>query len=259
MKKIVFLFFVVVFITACGEYQNILKSSDMDLKYSKAIEYFNDQEYIKAYPLFEELMTFYRGSNKAKDIYYYYTYTLFGTGDYAMASYHFKNYTNTFPNSDKAEEAAFMNAYCYYLDSPVYSLEQSSTKKAIDELQLFINQHPESNRIEECNKYIDELYQKLERKSFENAILYYKIMDYQAAVIALDNMLYDYPDNDYQLEAKYFQLKSYYYLAKNSVENKKKQRIKLAMVELQDFKIKFAESKYIKEIESLYSELIKEE
>ncbi len=257
MKKTIFILFIILY-SSCGEYQKLLKSTDIDLKYLKAVELFNDKQYIKAFPLFEELMTFYRGSNKAQDIYYYYAYTLFGMKNFTLASYHFKNYHVTFINSTKAEEAAFMNAYCYYLDSPTYSLDQASTKKAMDELQLFVNQYPNSKKIEICNKYIDELQEKLEKKAFENAILYHKIMDYQSAIIALNNLLYDYPDTKYREEAKYFQLKSYYQLVKNSIEEKKNQRIKLAIVEFQDFKVKFAKSKYLKEIQSLYSNLIKE-
>lgn len=253
IKKIVILSLFLIFITSCAKYQKLLKSSDINLKLEKAIEFFDNKEYVKAYPLFEELMTFYRGTNKAQEIYYYYAYTLFGTGEYILASYHFKNYTKTFPNSKNTEEAAFMNAYCFYIDSPIYSLDQSNTFDAMDELQLFINQYPNSNKIKECNDYIEELHQKLEKKAFINAILYYKTMSYQGAVIAIDNMLYDYPDTEYREEATYFQVKSYYELAKNSIESKKAQRIKLAKSEYSDFRTKFATSKYIKELDNLYS------
>ena len=39
--------------TSCGEYNKILKSSDANLKYSKAIEYYEQGRYDRALPLFE--------------------------------------------------------------------------------------------------------------------------------------------------------------------------------------------------------------
>ena len=77
-----------------------------------------------------------------------------------------------------------MTAYCYYLDSPDLTLDQASTYKAIENLQLFINLYPKSERVNECNQLIDKLRNKLETKSFLNAKLYFKIGDYKAAIFA---------------------------------------------------------------------------
>lgn len=57
-----------------------------------------------------------------------------------------------------------MAAYCKFLDSPAYNLDQESTYDAIKELQLFVNRYPNSDRVEECNKYLDILRDKLEKK-----------------------------------------------------------------------------------------------
>ena len=60
-----------------------------------------------------------------------------------MAAFYFKNFVRTYPTSKYAEESMFTAAYCYYLNSPAFSLDQSSTYKAIDELQLFANRYKE--------------------------------------------------------------------------------------------------------------------
>ena len=49
-----YLLFAVV-LTNCGEYQEVLKSKDLDYKFSKAVEYYDAGEYNKAYPIFDEL------------------------------------------------------------------------------------------------------------------------------------------------------------------------------------------------------------
>ncbi|HEX7413767.1 MAG TPA: outer membrane protein assembly factor BamD, partial [Bacteroidia bacterium] len=100
---------------ACGDFNKILKSSDFELKYTKAIEYYDKTNYVSAQTLFEELIPVFKGTDRAEQIYYYYTYCHYYLTDYALAGFHFRTFTRTFHNSTHAEECAFMNAYCYYL------------------------------------------------------------------------------------------------------------------------------------------------
>lgn len=211
-------------LASCSEYQKVLKSTDLDYKFEKAVEYYEDEKYNKAYPIFDELVTLYRGTHKAADVYYYLAFTNYQMGDYILAAYHFKNFAKTFPKSEKAEECAFMVGYCYYLESPVYSLDQTYTYKAINELQLYVNTHPQSERLQDCNDYIRDLRKKLERKSYEIAYQYYHTGYYQAAVVAFNNTLNDFPDTQFREEILYTRLLSAYELAKNSIESKKLQR-----------------------------------
>ena len=78
-------------LTSCGEYQEVLKSKDLDYKLSKAVEYYDAGEYNKAYPIFDELITLYRGTHKAQEVYFYYAHTLYKQRDYILAGYHLKN------------------------------------------------------------------------------------------------------------------------------------------------------------------------
>jgi outer membrane protein assembly factor BamD len=85
-------------------------------------------------------------------------------GDYMIGAYHFKNFVTTYPLSDKAEEALFMAAMCNDRLSPRYELDQTYTTKAIDGFQNFINQYPESKRLDTANAMITKLRKKLEKK-----------------------------------------------------------------------------------------------
>ena len=67
-------------LTSCGEYQEVLKSKDLDFKLAKAVEYYDAKEYAKAFPIFDELITLYRGTDKAQEVYFYYANTLFSKG-----------------------------------------------------------------------------------------------------------------------------------------------------------------------------------
>ena len=53
--------------------------------------------------------------------------------------------------------------------SPVYSLDQTDTFKAIDKLQSFIDAYPNSEYLAEANETVKVLREKIEKKVFENA------------------------------------------------------------------------------------------
>src|SRR5690606_31195669 len=167
--------------------------------------------------------------------------------DYTTARYQFRNFTDTYPNSPRAEECRYMAAYCYYLESPVYSLDQANTLKAIESLQLFINIYPESERAEEAAKLIDDLRGRLERKSFENSKIYLDIGDYLAAVIAFDNSLRDFPDTKYAEQLEFHKIEAQYLYALNSSERRKEERFRDAIEFADDFISNYPESAYLKE------------
>ena len=190
-KKIQLLLFIVI-ITSCGKYQKILRSDDYNYKYEQAILYYENEDYNRAMPLFNELSTVLKGTNKIQEVNFYYAYCNYSLGDNLMAAYLFRNYTINFPNSKHTEECAYMTAYCYYNEAPTYSLDATNTYRAIKELQSFIDRYPTSSRVEKSNGLIDELRAKLSLKAFNNAKQYYKTSHYKAAIIALDNVLIDF-------------------------------------------------------------------
>ena len=248
MKKLIFLLFIVLFSAACSKYQKAVKSTDPDFKYEKAMEYYHEEEYNKAYTLLDELLTLYRGTEKAADVYYYFAYTNFYLQDFILAAYHFRNFNKTFPGNDKTTEAAYMVGYCYYLQSPRASLDQTYTYKAINELQLFINTHPTTDKIDDANVLIDTLQQKLETKSYQKAKLYYDLGQYEAAVTTFNNTLNDFPDTRFREEAHYYKLVAAYEFAKNSIMAKKRQRYIEARTASNEYQRLYPEGKFINKV-----------
>ena len=230
-----------------SKYEKLKASNDAAKKYSEAVKYYNKKEYTKALGLFDVLVTRYRGQAEAEDLFYYYAYTNYKLKDYTSARYHFKNFADTYPSSARAEECRFMTAYCYYLDSPIFSLDQENTLKAIENLQLFINLYPKSDRVAEASKLIQNLRDKLETKAYANAKLYLTISDYQSAVIAFNNALRDYPDTKYTEELEYLTVKAQYLYARHSKEASQEERFNQAIVYAQQFADKYPASKYVKD------------
>lgn len=115
----------------CGKYQKVLKSNDIEFKYSKALEYYNSADFNRAMPIFNELMTSFKGSSKYEELSYYFAYTHYSTGDFLTATYLFNRFLQDYPNSTHAEECKYMSAYSLYMEVPDYTLDPSNTTKAI--------------------------------------------------------------------------------------------------------------------------------
>lgn len=245
-------------ISSCSKFHKLLKSSDMNAKYDAAVKYYENKKYFNALQLFDELVTVFRGSKKAEETYYYYAMCYFKTGDYITAAYHFNNFVQTFPGSSHAEECAFLNAYCYYTDSPSPSLDQTSTKDAIQQFQLFVNKFPGSEKVAECNKLIDELRLKLETKAFDNARLYYRMEDYKAAVVAFQNVIKDFPATQYKEQCLFLTLRASFLYAEKSIESKQLDRYKSAVENYYKLVDSFQNTKYLRDADDIFNDAKKE-
>lgn len=220
---------------ACSGFNTLLKSDDYEKKYTAALEYYKKKDYVKAGQLFDDLLIAFKGDRRFQEVYFYYAYCKYGTGELILASYHFKNFYESFPISEKAEEALYMHVYCDYLESYPYYLDPTVTRQAMDELQLFVNVFPLSRYVPECNKYMDELRGRLRKKSLESARLYMKMQDYQGAIVAFKNTIKDYPELENKDEVEATLIECQYMLALNSVESKKVERFKEVKVLFMDF------------------------
>ncbi|WP_262325674.1 outer membrane protein assembly factor BamD [Carboxylicivirga litoralis] len=245
--------------TSCSKYQKLLKSQDYELWYTEAMNYYEKEDYTRAATLMGQLVNIYRGTDKAEEVNYTYANCLYGLNDYLTAGHYYREYVKNFPAGDYAEECQYMSAYCYYMRSPKPRLDQTTTEDAIQEFQLFINMYPNSARVEESTRLMDELRDKLVFKSYLNAKLYYNLGDYmgnnyQSAVIAAQNSLKDFPDTKYREELSFLILESKYIQAVNSVEEKKEDRVRDTLDEYYSFVNEFPEGKYRKKADRIFAD-----
>ncbi len=228
MKKVLALFAVILLLSSCSEYQKALKSEDTAVKYASAEKLYNAKKYGKAIRLFEQLSPAMKGKPSAEKMFYMYSQSLYKTQQYYLAGYQFENFVSSYPKSEKIEEASFLGAKSYTFLSPVYSLDQTDTNKAIDKLQNYIDSYPEGKNLTEANSLVKGLREKLEKKAFENAKIYYTISDYKAAMVAFDNFLINFPGTNYKEKALFYKFDSAYLLAINSVPSKMHERLENA-------------------------------
>jgi len=259
-KKIQQFFVLIIFtliISSCSKYNQLLKSNDYDLKYKMAIQYYQEENYLKAMPLLEELYPLFKGTAKGEEVYFFYAFCNYYVGDYEIANFHFKNFERTYPLSPRAEECLYMNAYTHYINSPEPTLDQTHTYSAISELQLFINKYPQSAKVAEANELMDKLHFKLETKAYKICKQYYRTQNYKSAVISINNALKDFPGMKYEEELTFLIIKSHYDFAVNSVEAKQTERLTNAINAYKIFIEKYQVSEYSREAENIYESATK--
>jgi outer membrane protein assembly factor BamD len=251
MKRSLFLSLIclsILLVSCKSEFEKIRASGDTNRIYQRALAYYDNEEYQKAQTLFELVVSSFRGQQEAEDIYFKYAYTYYYLGQYILASYYFNNFSNTYSTSEYREEADFMAAHSNYQMSPTFRLDQTETQQAIEGFQLFVNTFPNSERVGQCNRLIDEMRLKLEIKAYEGAKLYYDLREYQAAIQSFENVLKDFPDTDNAQEIRFMVVKSAYLLAKNSFVEKQKERYEETLEKGTAFISRYPESRFAKEV-----------
>lgn len=243
---------------SCTKFRKLQKSTDWKVKYEAALAYYEDSDYYRSSVLLEEILPIIRGTEEAEKANFIYAYTYFYQNQFILSSHYFKTFTEVYGRSEYVEEAAYMEAYSLYKQSPQPSLDQTSTYEALASLQLFLNKYPLSKYFEEAEGLITELQVKLETKAYDNAKLYYKLRRYKAALIAFDNFADDYPDSDYKPELAYLAVDTAHDLASVSVTSKKEERYKDAIERYEKMVDRYPNSPYIKQAEKIYMQSMEE-
>lgn len=257
------------FLTSCGEYNKVLKSTDYVYQYEAAKSFFGEGKYNKAATLLESLTNILKGTKDAEESLYMLAMCYYNQEDYVTASHYFTTYYNTYPRGVFTELARFHSGKALFLDTPEARLDQSSTYSAIQELQMFMEYFPGSKRKTEAQIMIFSLQDKLVEKEFLTAKLYYDLgtytgnasytadmrvngNNYLACITTAQNALKDYPYTTMREEISMLLLRAKYQLGSESVLEKKEERMREAIDEYYAFKNEFPESKHMKEVESIY-------
>ena len=97
-----------------------------------------------------------------------------------------------------------------------------------------------------------ELNERLDKKAYESAKLYYKMEDYLASRVAFKNVLKDDAENMYREDILYYIAMSSYKYAHQSVPEKQKERYLAFVDDYLNFIGEIPESQYRKELDSVY-------
>ncbi|MEY4286356.1 MAG: hypothetical protein RL511_429 [Bacteroidota bacterium] len=257
MKNFILYTFFVVLLSACSDYAKIVKGSDYSQKFVTANALYDQKDFDKAIVLYEQIYQHAPKSGEGELSYYRMAQAYFEIEDYYMAQYYYSSYMQRFPYSDKSEEVLFKIAMCSVKNSPEHTLDQTETELAISNVQQFVDRYPGSYLVDSCNLIIDQLRFKLELKEFETVQLYDRTENFKAAVAAGELFMEHYSRSKFLEEAFYLVVKNSYFMTVNSIESKKSERSAQTIERFRNFALRYASSKYLKELEAYVSILEK--
>lgn len=166
-------------LSGCSGYSKALKSSDYDYRYEFAKALYIDGKYTNASSMIEDCVLRFRGSEKAEEAVFLLANCYYNMKDYISASQYFQTYYKTYPRGQFATQARFLSGKSLYFDTPDPRLDPTSTYAAISELQMFLETNPYSDYADECNEMIYDMYDRLVEKEMKSATLYYNLGNFR--------------------------------------------------------------------------------
>lgn len=274
MNKIAFFAFALtlVALTACSDYNKVLKGDDYDAKWKMANDLYekgltpkidkegipvkkrngeiksNSNLLLRSVSLYEQIYQRMAKTGEGEVAYYRIGSAYYHAKDYPMAGYYLGAFTQRYPYSPKTEEAMFLSALCAVQSSPEFSLDQNDTELAISSLQQFIDRYPDSPLLDSCNRIIDKMRFKLEKKEYEAVKLYAKTENYRAAVTSAEAFRENFPLSQFKEEVAFIHVKNYYLLATNSIDNKKIERKEKTIESCDNFVAQFPQSEHLNQV-----------
>jgi len=267
--KFIYLLLIVAFLSACSEYNKVLKNPDPEFRYTYAKQYFDQGKFSRSSTILEDLVPMFKGTSHGEESLYLLGRSYFGMKDYTTASQYFTTYYKTYPKGQYTELARFYSAYGLYLDSPDPRLDQNVTNKAMVQFQEFLEYYPQSERKDEAQSILFELQEKLAYKELLAVRLYYNLGNYvvgypfpggnyTSCVITAQNALRTYPFSNYKEDFMYYMLRAKYAMADQSVVEKKDLRFRDVIDDYYSYINEFPNGKYSKQVLKLFESAKKE-
>ncbi len=202
MRKILILLITIPVLWSCSSsVDTTLMTPGQHFKYAKKL--YNNEDYQKAQNEFQSILLQFPGSAVNDDAEYYLGMTYFKSEQYLLAAYEFSKLIKDIPTSPYVPDAQFMLADSYYKLSPPYQLDQTYTKKAIQEFQAFIDFFPTNAKVQKAEKKISILTEKLAKKLYMSAYIYERMGYYRAAIIYYQDVINSFHNTKYASKALY--------------------------------------------------------
>jgi outer membrane protein assembly factor BamD len=95
------------------------------------------------------------------------------------------------------QKARYRVCESYVEEAMPYYLDQTYSEKALEKIQEFLDDYPNTKHKEEATNLIESLRNKLANKLFETGTLYIKLEEYSSAIFAFEEIVEKYFDTAY--------------------------------------------------------------
>ncbi len=222
--------------------------------FGKGRAFYEEGKYDAAIQYFQGAFSFGRTHQWAADAQLYLARTHKASGDYLLAANEYERFTKIYRADPRLPEANFEWASTYAELSPESALDQTDTKRAIQEFQLFIDRYPNHELVNEAQEVIVSLRSKLAKKQFDTAKLYERRELYEAAALSYEAVFDLYPDTPWAQPALVGSMRAFIAYSDQSIRIRQASRLQSAVRNYDRLTQIFRDSPYLKEAEELFEQ-----
>ena len=185
-RNLLILLVLLVLLSACSQTAKLRRMS-VDEKMARGNELFEHEKWRKAIPYFQEVV-FERktaftdeAQRKLADCYYH-------MKKWSDARFEYQELIRLFPDYEDIATAYYRLGQCWFEESLSFNYTQDETYEAIDAFTTFLERFPNDERVPNAVQYLEDANYKLLRKKYTNGYIYWRMKDYSAALLYLDEV-----------------------------------------------------------------------
>lgn len=244
----------VILFTACGSGGRIAYDSPQEA-FGKGRALYEEGKYDQAVTYFQGVFSFGRTHQWAADAQLYLARAYRENDEHLLAANEYERFTKIYRADPRIAQVNFEWAETYFMMSPAPALDQSDTKRAIQEFQLFMERFPNDPLVEQAQEKIVELRTKLAEKQFATGRLYERRELFEAAALSYEAVFDLYPDTPWAQPALVRAMDMYIAFSDQSIRSRQAERLQAA-IKNYDRLIQIFDDpgEYHKEAEALYEQ-----
>ena len=166
-------------------------------RFDDGLAFFEEENYVKASQQFNIIVDRASHTDLGDDALFFLAESYFLNKDYDLALVEFEKLVSRMGFSPYIEKSRWRICETLMLLSPNFYHDQESSKKAISQIQEFLDDFPDSEYSKDADKLINELRTRLAEKNMETGKLYVKLKAYDSAIVSYKIVVNEFYDTKF--------------------------------------------------------------
>ncbi|MCK4237136.1 MAG: outer membrane protein assembly factor BamD, partial [Candidatus Krumholzibacteria bacterium] len=161
-------------------------------KLAIADDFFKKGKYSKAAVEYKDFLATFAGSERSDFAQFRLAECFRIDEQYSLAAVEYRIVVGDYGYSEFVDDAFFLEGLCAFKQAPRSERDQTKSYKALERVNRFLQLFPKSPRCEEARAALIELHERLGKKDFLSAKLYFSDKRFDAALIYFDKIIEQY-------------------------------------------------------------------
>jgi len=191
------LFYISILLYSCGISNPFDDNIAYKTRFDDGLAFFEEEKYVKASQQFNIIVDRASHTDLGDDALFFLAESYFLNKDYDLALVEFEKLVSRMGFSPYIEKSRWRICETLMLLSPNFYHDQESSKKAISQIQEFLDDFPNSEYSKDADKLISELRTRLAEKNMETGKLYVKLKAYDSAIVSYKIVVNEFYDTKF--------------------------------------------------------------